>query len=492
MTILQDQLGGKDPTQVTFADITGEHRYKRCGFWLVMDYFVMLITIVLRICFLGSDIYTLIAIYALNNWDEYHSMSYVPILVYRIVFTVCIGLSMIFLLFGLITGIRIFNQGYVIKSYVHTLARELNSLQSFERFCIYEDIDTKCALDWFALTIYKSLHYSIFMWLFADTPRQMLNGATIANSISNSFTSSNVIAIIRNIGQTNKKEAVLLSFMTFSFVVWLCFTAKYILIILSSICVVPMIKNRSGMSFSKTCKSLVAQSVMEMYEKEEKKKRKSMMRKRRYPSIIKDNSVADLNYSRDEKSDPFSDDAKYPYTENYVDPSDDSLQQPQFGNARKTSVRRSIDPRALVTSYRGSVLESPVPPPQARLNNTSQGSFESYNSYNTSQHGNTTQRGNTTQHTNTAYNGTNDSMTPQPLSFTRPVRTARTIDSGRSGQSSRSGSAQSVAIPPPHVKQSHSITDRPLRPRQETNDSGIYGRRGLSSSNTFTQDSRIR
>ncbi|QPG76894.1 hypothetical protein FOA43_004288 [Brettanomyces nanus] len=302
MTILESQLVGKDPTLVKFDEITGEDRYRRYGFLIIIDYIVMLAIIVLKLCFLGSDIYTLIQIYALENWDNYHAISYVPILVYKIVFTVCIGISMIFLIISIITGYRIYQKNYVIPSYLDDVARRFNSLRCYERFCIYENISTKSLADYTALTIYQLLHYDIFLWIFADTPRQVLNGATVAYSISNSFTSSNLVGIIKEIAATNEREAILLSFMTFSFIVWLFFSIKYVILIFSSMCVVPSIRRRTKLTFMRGCRSIVAESVMEMYEKEEKKKRRSMMRKRRFPSIIKDNSVAELTVLEESNS----------------------------------------------------------------------------------------------------------------------------------------------------------------------------------------------
>lgn len=281
----------------------------------------MLIATVLRFLFLASDIYTLVQIYALKNWDNYHAISYVPILVYRIVFTVCIGLYMVFLIFSIGTGIHIYRNHYIISSYLHSVAREINSISSYEHFCIYEQITTKSLHDWMALVLYQSLHYDFYLWLFSDTPRQVLNGATVAYTISNSFKSSNIGNIIRDIANTNKREAVLISFMTFSFTVWVLFSIKYVLLLLSAPCVIPTIKRRTGMSFSKGCKQIVADSVMAMYEKAEKKKRMSMRRKRKIPSVIKDDSMAELDVIREKSTNSDVDTRGNPFNDSYQPPS---------------------------------------------------------------------------------------------------------------------------------------------------------------------------
>ncbi|VEU19469.1 DEKNAAC100849 [Brettanomyces naardenensis] len=436
MTLLQDQLVGKDPTLIRFNEITGEHHYRRCGFLLVLDYIVMIITTTLHFCFLASDIYTLIQIYALKNWDNYHAISYVPILVYRIVFTVCIGLYMIFLIFSLITGIHIYRKNFVISSYLHSVAREINSFKSYERFCIYQNICTKSLEDWIALSLYQSLHYDIYPWLFADTPRQLLNGATVAYTISNSFTSSNLAAIIRDIASTNEKEAILLSFMTFSFAVWIVFSVKHLILLISAMCVVPSVKRRTEMSFSKGCKFIVAESVMRMYEKEEKKHRKSMMRKRRFPSIIKDNSVAELTAPEDSTLSRGDSDEKNPFGE------DDFYEQPSY--PMQDIVPKSNSSENLGQSY-GYSKSRPLPPQPPRA---------------LTQHSNNTELSFTSEYS-------------VPLSNYNPIMGATSSLAGpRSGFNPAMSISSSVTSPVPAYNQSTSMSSSSIaepQPQIRTN-----------------------
>ncbi|ODV88028.1 hypothetical protein CANARDRAFT_184836, partial [[Candida] arabinofermentans NRRL YB-2248] len=256
---------------ITFDDMTSEHSFKNVTFLNVLRYIVMVLTIVLQFSFLASDIYTLIQIYVLGNWANYHSISYVPILAYKIIFTACIGISIMFLIITWWYGTYVYKTNRVVRSYLDDVAMNLHSLNSFEKFCIYRQISTKSFYDWFVISIYQSWHFSIYNWLFADTPRQMLNGATIAYTISNSFTSSNIVHIVKDIANRNSQEAILLSFMTFSFFVWVIFTVKYLAVLLSSACICSSIRKKDGVTFSKFIHKMVADAVLEMYDEQDKK-----------------------------------------------------------------------------------------------------------------------------------------------------------------------------------------------------------------------------
>lgn len=257
----------------------------------------MLISIVLQGLFLASDVYTLVQIYALKNWQDFHTITYIPVLAYKIVFTACIGISFIYVIFVWVLGIVIQRRNHVVSSYLHIGARQIDSLKSYERFCIYEEIQTQNIHEWLCLTIYSEYHYDIINWLLADTPRQILNGATIAYSVSNKFTSDDLTGILSTIAKNDKEEAVLLSFMFFSFVIWLCFTFKNVIVIISSICIVQSAKRKSNLKFNKYCADLVARSVSELYEKKAKIKESEFSKRRKVPSFMKNVNYDNTNES---------------------------------------------------------------------------------------------------------------------------------------------------------------------------------------------------
>ncbi|GMG00274.1 hypothetical protein B5S30_g835 [[Candida] boidinii] len=306
MAKLQDHYRDLKPQEVRFEDIQGEHNYSNKKFLTIVSYIIFLIGLLFQVGILVSDVYTLIQIYSLGNWDSTHAIAYVPILVYKLVFTICIGISFLWLIISLGIGIRIFKTDSIVKAYFDDMAKTFHSLRNYEKFCIFNSISTKNFFDWSALLTYQTFHYYFYIWLFADTPRQLLNGATIAYTVSNSFNSSNVIKIISDIAATDSTAAVLLSLMTFSFVLWVVFTFKNICCLIAIFSIVPKIKKREKMGFSEYCHKLVSDSVMEMYETKEKDRKIEMKSKVKLPSIAKDNSSA-YNFSSTSAEDDFED-----------------------------------------------------------------------------------------------------------------------------------------------------------------------------------------
>ncbi|OBA16592.1 uncharacterized protein OGAPODRAFT_93567 [Ogataea polymorpha] len=325
------KIGSVKTEEITFEDLAEEHDYRVFNFWTLVSYLIMLTEICLSFGFLASDIYTLVQIYALNDWDSYHAISYVPLLAYRIIFTACIGISMTWLIANWWYGIHIYRTNNIVRSHLNDVARQINSLKSYERFCIYERSTTKSFFDWFSLTTYRSYYFSIYLWLLADTPRQILNGATVAYSISNSFTSSEIVNVVVAIAQTNKREAVLLSFMTFSFIVWVIFTAKYICVIIGSFFVVSKVHSRHKTTFRKYCRRLVADSVIELYEKHEEELRRNHYREYKDRA----NDLAEKPASLTNEFLPFRD--------AYDNLSKDSLQKPGFAKDPFKSTNNSSD-----------------------------------------------------------------------------------------------------------------------------------------------------
>lgn len=289
----------KKPDEILFRHIQGEYSYKKYTLFIIISYILLYVGLILQGLFLASDIYTLIQIYALENWDDFHTITYIPVIVYKIVFTTCIGISFLFLIFTWLRGVMFYKGDRVVKSYLNNGARTIDSIKDYERFCIYEEISTNNFHDWVCLQIYQSFHYDIFNWLLADTPRQSLNGATIAYIVSNKFTDNNIGGTLSYIAQHNKQEAVLLGFMFFSFVIWLCFTFKNIIVILSSICIVSKIRN-SGTKFSDYIHSIVANSVSLMYERKANGYEIELNEKRRLPTFEQMTPIKEIN-----NEDPF-------------------------------------------------------------------------------------------------------------------------------------------------------------------------------------------
>lgn len=282
--------------KITFDNIKGEHNYTKFSLFNFLSYLFLLVSIFLQFAILASDIFTLIQIYHLKNWDSFHTIDYIPVLAYKIVFTICIGISFLYFIFVWLFGFTIQKRNRIVQSFLHTGARQIDSLKSYERFCVYQEISGKTWHEWLRLSIYNAYHYELISWLFADSPRQLLNATTIAYIVSNKFTSGDIAGIISRLAQRDKKQAVLLSFMFFSFIIWIFFTFKYLIIVVSSICIIPSTKRTSGKKYSTYCADLVAKNVSELYNEKAEMYEEELSQRRKIPSFMQNADLGSLGY----------------------------------------------------------------------------------------------------------------------------------------------------------------------------------------------------
>ncbi|TID28939.1 hypothetical protein CANINC_002207 [Pichia inconspicua] len=184
----------------------------------------------------------------------------------------------------------------IVQSFLHTGARQIDSLKSYERFCVYQEISGKNWNEWLRLSIYSAYHYEIVSWLFADSPRQLLNATTIAYIVSNKFTSGDIGGVISRLAQNDKKQAVLLSFMFFSLITWIFFTIKNLIVLVSSVCIIPSTKKNSGKKYSTYCADLVAKNVSELYNEKAEIYEEELAKRRKIPSFMQNTDFDSFNY----------------------------------------------------------------------------------------------------------------------------------------------------------------------------------------------------
>ncbi|CCH60878.1 hypothetical protein TBLA_0D03790 [Henningerozyma blattae CBS 6284] len=190
---------------------------------------------VLKIALLCSDIYTCIKLLAFNTWANEVIQPYLSFKISKWLFSACILASVVLLVWEAVCGIRIFRTGNIALTYVNNFSRFLNSLFNYNRFCVYDRISPEGKSQKLAFFAFFELKDCIRL-LFADSPRQVINGLTLWSVLltvhSNSDlkdlqTFNNLISRIKRIAKTNYEEAVILSFMLFSFIIWLAFIIKF-------------------------------------------------------------------------------------------------------------------------------------------------------------------------------------------------------------------------------------------------------------------------
>lgn len=221
--------------------------FRNTKFWTVLNCIVFVWVIAfLKLLLFASDIYTCIKLLAFNSWSNNTIQPYLPFRISKWLFSGCIFASIVLLIWEFISGIRIYRTRNISLTYVNNFSRTAYSMCDYSKYCIYFKITPTGKFQKVAFFTFFELKDCLRL-LFADTPRQVINGLTlwsilitvdnensnIANGHLESF--RGLIAKIRTIAKTNHEEAVLLSFMLFSFIIWAIFITKLAVAMIMSI-----------------------------------------------------------------------------------------------------------------------------------------------------------------------------------------------------------------------------------------------------------------
>lgn len=283
-------------------DVLDISLFKNHRFTTLMSYiiFVWVLT-TLKVLLIVSDIYTCIKLLAFNSWSNNIVAPYIPFHISKWLFSGCILASIVLVIWEVINGIRIYRTRNISLTYVNNFSRSMYSLFQYRIFCIYNKITPRGFYQRVAFFTFFELKDCVRL-LFTDTPRQVINGLTLWSTLVTVDHDSNLghvenfkglITKIKTIAQTNHEEAVVLSFMLFSFAIWAIFITKLLVACLCSIYVYYRIFQDHRMSGLKefVCVT-ISDNVDYLTEKYRKKKDRKDVYKR---GILLDASVPDLN-----------------------------------------------------------------------------------------------------------------------------------------------------------------------------------------------------
>lgn len=210
----------------------------------------------LKIIHLFSDIYTCIKLLAFNTWSNEYIQPYLSFKISKWLFSGCIIFSILLFFLEGIHGLRIYQTRYVCCGYINNFSRRLYCLYDFRTFCLFDKITPSGYFQKLTFFCFFELKNCVG-FLFADSPRQVINGLTlwsvlsaasntdstdIANNTVAGGTSSatngtavhGIISRIKVIAQTNHEEAVMLSFMLLSFLIWMLLFLKFTIAVIGS------------------------------------------------------------------------------------------------------------------------------------------------------------------------------------------------------------------------------------------------------------------
>lgn len=234
----------KYSTNARLFDDVDSHLFENVHFKTVMSYIfgVWLFTI-LKVTFFVSDIYTCVKLLAYNSWSGDVIKPYPSFHISKWIFAGCILGSICLLIWEVVFGIKIYRTRNISLTYVNNFSRNAYSLSDYPKFCIFHKISSKGFFQKVAFFTFFEIKDCIRL-LLTDTPRQVINGLTLWSVLvtvrDNSYLGdleslSGLLNKIKEIAKSNHQEAVILSFMLFSFIVWLIFMAKLALALICSI-----------------------------------------------------------------------------------------------------------------------------------------------------------------------------------------------------------------------------------------------------------------
>lgn len=232
-------------SQKLFSDVD-ETLFRNHSFKTVMSYvFGTYLFIVLKLAFFISDLYTCIKLLAYNRWSNDVIKPYLPFRISKWLFSACILLSIVFLLWNIIFGFKTYKTKNITKCYVNNFSRNFISVTDYSKFCIFDKISSHGAFQWFAFFVFFELKSCLGL-IFCDTPRQVINGLTLWSALVTTHNGNSMdlgdlesfeglINKIQMIAKENHGEAVLISFSLFSFALWIIFMTKLVFALVSSI-----------------------------------------------------------------------------------------------------------------------------------------------------------------------------------------------------------------------------------------------------------------
>ncbi|CAI1517751.1 hypothetical protein SEUBUCD646_0J02440 [Saccharomyces eubayanus] len=285
----------------TFDDLDIElfrnHRFKT-----VLNYIIGVIGWNgLKVALFVSDVYTCIKLLAFNSWSNNIIRPYLSFEISKWLFSGCILASIVLLVWESIAGIRIYKTGNISLTYVNNFSRNLNSVLNYSKFCVYNMIERKGFRQKMTFFTFFQLKDCIRL-IFTDTPRQVINGLTLwsvlvtvnkSEDLGDLESFSGLINKLKNIGKTNHEEAVILSLMLFSFIVWTLFVFKFLVAIICSIFVYYKIINdqKYGGLREYICVT-VSENIDELVERQRKKENESTIYK---TGLLESQTFSDFN-----------------------------------------------------------------------------------------------------------------------------------------------------------------------------------------------------
>lgn len=202
-----------------------------CGTQFAYGYLWFLL--ILSVAFYAVDIFTAVNLLAFNRWSSQVEPA-IPFDILKYIFSVCIILSIVNLVYEGIRASRVMKRGNVAECYLDSLAVRWESLrfgrgQGWKRFLVFAALTkSKKGTEYIALFTYFSFQSWIRV-LICSGPRQAVNALTLKSVYDSSFNINNktvegsiseFFQKIKLLAEEDYRQAVILSGMLFTLVIW--------------------------------------------------------------------------------------------------------------------------------------------------------------------------------------------------------------------------------------------------------------------------------
>ncbi|KAI1826707.1 hypothetical protein F4861DRAFT_529631 [Xylaria intraflava] len=211
--------------------------FKPSSFFTYLAYGYLYFSILLSLAVYGVDIFTAVNLLAFNQWSS--SIKPTQLLTFqqaKWIFAGTILASLVNLIFEHFRAWRVMRRGSVAECYLDNLAVRLESIrvgkgQGWRRFLVFAELTkSRKGAEYVALFSYFSLQSWIRV-LLCSGPRQVVNALTLYSVYTAKLTPTNDSSFESTIGSffsnieilaaENTQQAVILSGMLFTLVVWL-------------------------------------------------------------------------------------------------------------------------------------------------------------------------------------------------------------------------------------------------------------------------------
>lgn len=216
-------------------DYIGLNDFKSTSCFTPLAYTYLYFSLGLSIAVYAVDTFTAVNLLVFDRWSsEIAPTQLISFDVSKWIFSICIILSVINLAYEHIRAMRIMRRGSVAECYLDNLAVRLESVrwgkgQGWKRFLVFAELTkSKKGAEYIALFTYFSFQSWIRV-LLCSGPRQVVNALTLLSvynaqlSASGDNVGNTILDFfdkIRTLAEGNYREAVILSGMLFTLVIW--------------------------------------------------------------------------------------------------------------------------------------------------------------------------------------------------------------------------------------------------------------------------------